>query len=96
MRILATGGAGYVGSAVLRVLLARGHRCFAYDNLSKGHRPAVPGGYLIEGEIADRDRLAKVIQEYKIEAVMHRAFAGDRVGAPAVARGHITLLDRQP
>ncbi len=71
MRILATGGAGYVGSTVLRTLLKRGHECYAYDNLSKGHTQAVPDGYLIEGELSDHDRLVEVFKEKEIEAVMH-------------------------
>ncbi len=73
MRILATGGAGYVGSTVVRALLDRGHECFAYDNLSKGYAQAVPDGRLIKGDIGDYDHLVKVFKEHKIEAVMHFA-----------------------
>jgi UDP-glucose 4-epimerase len=74
MRILATGGAGYVGSAVVRALLAQGHHCVVYDNLSKGHRGSIPEDCLVEADLADYEQLAAVLREQKIDAVMH--FAG--------------------
>ena len=46
MKIFVTGGAGYVGSACLRLLLAQGHDAVAFDNLCEGHALAVPGGTL--------------------------------------------------
>jgi UDP-glucose 4-epimerase len=75
MKILLTGGAGYVGSACLRWLLAHGHDAIAYDNLLEGNRAAVPdaAGRLIEGDIAEVDRLAEVMRGHRIEAVMHFA-----------------------
>lgn len=74
MRILATGGAGYVGSATVRLLLARGFEVTVYDNLSKGHRRAVPGECLIEGDLAEADKLRTVLGDNRIELVVH--FAG--------------------
>ena len=56
MNILITGGAGYVGSACLRHLAARGHRVVAFDDLRKGHAEAVDGNPLIEADIADTGR----------------------------------------
>ena len=76
MRILLTGGAGYVGSACLRRLLEGGHDPIAYDNMSEGNPAAVPGassGRLIVGDIADTPRLAEVMRSHGIEAVMHFA-----------------------
>ena len=73
MKILATGGAGYVGSAVLRELLARGHEAWAYDNLSKGYRLAVPPDKLIEADLEDYDRLVQVLREKK--TVKHLGFS---------------------
>jgi UDP-glucose 4-epimerase len=75
MKILLTGGAGYVGSACLRWLLAHGHDPIAYDDLSEGNRAAVPEAVnrLIEGDIADTDRLAQVLSRHQVEAVMHFA-----------------------
>ena len=75
MKILLTGGAGYVGSACLRWLLEHGHDPIAYDNLSEGNTAAVPDApdRLIVGDIADTDHLAEVLRQRGIEAVMHFA-----------------------
>jgi len=73
MKILATGGAGYVGSAVVRALVAQGHDVTIYDNLSKGYRAAVPAERLIIGDLADSAKLTQVLQQKQIEAVMHFA-----------------------
>jgi UDP-glucose-4-epimerase GalE len=75
MKILLTGGAGYVGSACLRWLLANGHDPIAYDNMSEGNTAAVPDGHtrLVVGDIADTDRLARVLRDHGAEAVMHFA-----------------------
>ena len=75
MRILVTGGAGYVGSACLRYLLERGHDAIAYDNLVQGHRQAVPDGRLIVGDVADTDALSQAMADHRAEAVMHFAAA---------------------
>jgi UDP-glucose 4-epimerase len=73
MRILLTGGAGYIGSACLRWLLRHGHDPIAYDNLSEGHKAAVPEGRLVVGDLADADRLAQALTQHQAEAVMHFA-----------------------
>jgi UDP-glucose 4-epimerase len=75
MRILLTGGAGYVGSACLRWLLAHGHDPIAYDNMDEGNDGAVPDAAerLIRGDIAETDRLAEILRRNGIEAVMHFA-----------------------
>jgi len=53
MRILVTGGAGYIGSHAVRLFLSRGHDVWIYDNLSEGHRAAVPAERLIVGDLAE-------------------------------------------
>ncbi len=75
MRVLVTGGAGYVGSACLRHLLAQGHDAVAYDNLVEGHAKAVGGGRLVVGDIADTALLTQTLKEFSAEAVMHFAAA---------------------
>src|SRR5438874_3048024 len=57
MRILVTGGAGYIGSHTVDLLLARGHQVHIFDNLTTGHRRAVPADRLIEGDLGDTPRL---------------------------------------
>ena len=75
MKILLTGGAGYVGSACLRWLLAHGHDAIAYDNLSEGNTAAIPDSLnrLIVGDIADTHHLAEVLRQRSVDAVMHFA-----------------------
>ena len=73
MNILVVGGAGYIGSHAVRFLLAAGHQVTVYDNLSRGHREAVPDGLLVEGELTDRSKLVSVLREHQIESVMHFA-----------------------
>lgn len=85
MRVLVTGGAGYVGSHCLRRLLAAGHEAVVYDNLYQGHRAAVPAGLLIEGDLADEAKLTGALRERKIDAVMHfaaLALVGESVQKP--------------
>jgi UDP-glucose 4-epimerase len=75
MKILLTGGAGYVGSACLRWLLEHGHDPIAYDNLSEGNAAAVPraADRLIVGDIADTAHLTEALRQHGTEAVMHFA-----------------------
>ena len=86
MRILLTGGAGYVGSACLRLLKQSGHKVVAYDNLVEGHPLAVDGADLVVGDIRDTALLEKTLRDKEIEAVMHFAAAtnvGESVINPA-------------
>ena len=75
MRLLITGGAGYVGSACLRHMAAQGHTVLAYDNLVQGHAAAVAGHDLVQGDIADTERLAGTLRDFGADAVMHFAAA---------------------
>lgn len=73
MNVLVVGGAGYIGSHAVRLLLDSGHTVWVYDNLSRGHRAAVPEGMLITGELEDRVKLTATLRDKKIDAVMHFA-----------------------
>jgi UDP-glucose 4-epimerase len=85
MRILVTGGAGYIGSHAVRLFLARGHDVWVYDNLSVGHRASVPRDRLIVADLAEIDRLDQAVVEHRIEAVVHFAaftYVGESVREP--------------
>lgn len=87
MKILVTGGAGYIGSHAVRVLVRAGHEVVVYDNFSRGHREAVEGFAVVEGDIADRAKLEQVLTEHRVSAVMHFAAhsqVGESVEKPAV------------
>lgn len=74
MTILVTGGAGYIGSHTVAALLAVGYDVVVYDNLSKGHRAAVPANIpLIVGDIRDKDLLCDTIKGNDINGVIHFA-----------------------
>ncbi len=101
MKILVTGGAGYIGSHAVRLLERAGHEPWVYDNLGVGHRQAVPAGRLIEGDLHDGARLTATLAAGGFEAVMHfAAFAlvGESVSDPAKyyrnnVVASLTLLD---
>ncbi|URN83361.1 UDP-glucose 4-epimerase GalE [Acetobacterium wieringae] len=72
MKILVCGGAGYIGSHVVRVLVERGYQVVVLDNFSTGHLGAVPKEAVIEeGDIRDRVFLGQVFQAHPIDCVMH-------------------------
>jgi len=65
MKVLVTGGAGYIGSHACKALARRGFKPITYDNLSRGNRWAMKWGPLEEGEIADVTRLRAVLDRYQ-------------------------------
>jgi UDP-arabinose 4-epimerase len=108
LNILVTGGAGFIGSHVCKVLARRKLVPVVYDNLSRGHRSAVKWGPLEVGEIADAQRLREVLDKYQPAAVMHFAAyinVGESVQKPvlyyynnvaATASLLQTLIDYKP
>ncbi len=99
--ILVTGGAGYIGSHICKVLACAGYRPIVFDNLSRGHRKAVRWGPLIVADLADPARICGALAEYRVAAVMHfaaYAYVGELVGNPALYYrnnliGTLSLLD---
>src|SRR5689334_23818730 len=74
MNVLVTGGAGYIGSVVTSHLVQAGHSVVVLDNLSHGHRAAVPKHVeLVECSISDRPRVAEILTRARVDAVMHFA-----------------------
>jgi UDP-glucose-4-epimerase GalE len=83
MRVLVTGGSGYVGSHTVRELADAGHEVLIFDNLSTGHRRLSDGFSLIEGDIGNFEKLAEPLKQ--VDAVMHfaaSAYVGESVQNP--------------
>jgi UDP-glucose 4-epimerase len=74
MRVLVTGGAGYIGGTTVGLLLQQGHAVTVFDNLSRGHRHSVPvQARFVEGDLADAALLRQTLEEQRFDAVMHFA-----------------------
>ena len=85
MRVLITGGAGYIGSHTARALSRAGFEPVVLDNLSTGHRWAVKWGPLVESDLSDRAALKSVIRQYDIAAAIHfaaHAYVGQSMRQP--------------
>ena len=99
--ILVTGGAGYIGSHACKALHAAGYTPISFDNLVYGHRWAVRWGPLVEGDLADRAAIERVLREYSIDAVIHfaaYAYVGESMTDPGKYFGNnvtctLNLLD---
>ncbi|MBA2569993.1 MAG: UDP-glucose 4-epimerase, partial [Chloroflexi bacterium] len=88
MRILVTGGAGYIGSITVERLLDAGHEVTVLDTLVTGHREAVPeGAELVAGSVGDQQSVGRLLRERGIEAVLHcaaRSLVGQSLSEPAL------------
>ena len=82
-KILVTGGAGYIGSHVVKALGEQGYEVLVFDNLSTGNDWAVLSGRLVQGELADRAALDRLLAEFHPDAVIH--FAASIVVSESVA-----------
>jgi UDP-glucose 4-epimerase len=88
VKILVTGGAGYIGGTVTQLLLERGHSVVVYDNLCHGQRSMVPAGAtFVEGDVADSKRLEDLFASDSFAGVMHFAAlieAGESMRRPEI------------
>ncbi len=99
--VLVTGGAGYIGSHACKVLARAGYRPVVFDNFSRGHREAVRWGPLVEGNLAERGKLAEALDRHRVSVVMHfaaYAYVGESVTDPALyyannLGGSLSLLE---
>jgi UDP-glucose 4-epimerase len=74
MKVMLTGGAGYIGSHATRALIAAGHRVLVVDNLSRGHRAAIhASAEFVQADVGDEKKMLSLLQEHRIEAVLHFA-----------------------
>jgi UDP-glucose-4-epimerase GalE len=86
MKILVTGGAGYIGSHTAKLLAGAGHEPVVFDDLSQGHDWAIKWGPFEHGSLADRDRLADVFARHRVAGVVHfaaNALVGESMSNPA-------------
>jgi UDP-glucose 4-epimerase len=94
VKILVTGGAGYIGGTVTKLLLERGHSVVVYDNLCHARRSMVPpGATFVEGDVADTKRLEEIFSSDTFAGVMHFAAlieAGDSMRKPETYFGNNT------
>ena len=86
MKVLVTGGAGYIGSITSEVLLNRGHDVVVFDNLSQGHRAAVPAdAEWVQGDLASPQEIREAVGQRRPDAVMHfaaRSLVGESMDDP--------------
>jgi UDP-glucose 4-epimerase len=91
MKILVTGGAGYIGSVVVEELISKGESVVVFDDLSQGHREAVhPGAEFVQGDLAHRDQIDAVLTQHRPDAVMHfasRTLVGESMQQPFLYLG---------
>ncbi len=102
MRVLVTGGAGYIGGITVEQLVLAGHDVVVLDSLATGHRDAVaPGAELEVHSVSDKETVVRLLKEHRIEAVLHcaaRSLVGQSMEDPGLyfnenVVGGIALLD---
>ncbi|MFC3551489.1 UDP-glucose 4-epimerase GalE [Lysobacter cavernae] len=101
MKILVCGGAGYIGSHMVRTLVANGHEAVIFDNLSTGHPESIPGLPLVQGDLLDSRALLQAFEHHSVDAVMHfcaRSLVSESMSEPNAyyqnnVAGTLNLLD---
>jgi len=91
MKILVTGGAGYIGSAAVELLIAAGESVIVFDNLSLGHRAAVhPAAAFVKGDLSNRAEIDGALSDHRPDAVMHfaaKSLVGESMEKPFLYLG---------
>ncbi|HKY93570.1 MAG TPA: UDP-glucose 4-epimerase GalE [Nevskiaceae bacterium] len=101
MKVLVLGGAGYVGSHMVRRLLEAGHDVLVFDNLSTGHRAAIGDAQFMQADLLDPDAIDVAVKVFQPDAAMHfaaRSLVGESVTDPVTYYRHnvggtLNLLD---
>ncbi len=101
MKVLVCGGAGYIGSHMVRVLMAEGHEVVVFDNLSTGHRESVADGTLVQGDLLDTAALQALFAHTRFDGVIHfgaRSLVAESISEPHLyyqtnVTGTLNLLD---
>jgi len=101
MKVLVTGGAGYIGSHACKALVRSGHQPIIYDNLQRGHRSLVRWGTLEVGDLGDAARLREVMLRHRPDGIIHFGaftYVGESIKDPALyyrnnVLGSVSLLD---
>lgn len=92
MKVLVTGGSGYIGSVTIRRLMAAGHEIAIFDNLERGHRESIPGGVSLHvGDLRDAESIRAAVKAEKPDAVMHfaaYALVGESMRQPELYFGN--------
>lgn len=101
MKVLVTGGAGYIGSHTCKLLAADGHEPVVFDNMSTGHEFLARFGPVVRGDLADRTAIQRALADHRPDAVIHfaaSAYVGESVAKPRAyyrnnVVGTLNLLD---
>jgi UDP-glucose 4-epimerase len=92
MKVLVTGGAGYIGSVTVEQLIEAGEEVVVFDNLYQGHRAAVhPDAVFVQGDLADKTAVANLLQEHRPDGIMH--FASHTLVGESVEKPFLYLRD---
>ena len=87
MKVLVTGGAGYVGGVSVDAILEAGHDVVVLDDLTTGHAATVPSGaHLVRGSYGDQEAVRDLLEDERVDAILHcaaRSLVGESVADPA-------------
>ena len=92
MKVLVTGGAGYIGSATVEQLIEAGEEVVVFDNLSQGHQAAIhPDAIFVQGDLADKTAVSHLLHEHRPDGIMH--FASHTLVGESMQKPFLYLRD---